>query len=642
LEPFLYVIPISSSEKAALKTLFSLCDGIAVWGSENAVKGVSELVPPGVPVIAWGHRISFAYVTRQGKSSAALDGIARDVCVNEQQACSAPQVVYFETDSKKELLEFAGELADAMKHISPQYFQREKTAPEQAEITNQMELAKLKEIMGDGAVIDEDGFRIFISDDESLESSPLYRTILVKPMKRSAIIKTLRPFRSYLQSVGLAAARSEIAALSELFYKAGATRITSVGGMANGYTGEPHDGVYALSRYVRRVSLENDHLPETMIDLREMQPMSEKPFAEGTPLLKKADFKGHVLDPDEGYLLLKSGGSSGKPVYAPHPYADAETTYLTAGRAMFTAGIVPGDIVMNLFYSGSLYGGFISMYEGLKHINAIQLPMSALMDFEFVAKEIVTNEVNVIIGMPSYLFRLFSEQSDALKRGKIEKIFYGGEHIDPKQIKWYKEEFGVKSVKSLVYGCNEIGSIGYICEFCEGSEHHLFDTMYMEILKSDSDEPAGGNEAGRIVLTPLDKENIDINRYEIGDWGRFITEPCPCGREAPKFELLGRFGDIFKFATNYINYNQIKSILANDGYVGNLQIVLEYLGKETMRICVDKGVDIEGMMHALAEGSPDINECITDNLGSITVEETTEFMMSSAGGKVRNVVDLRR
>jgi phenylacetate-coenzyme A ligase PaaK-like adenylate-forming protein len=417
--------------------------------------------------------------------------------------------------------------------------------------------------------------------------------------------------------------------------------------MGSGYTGEPHDGVYAMSRYVRRVSLENDKLPATIMNLKEMRPLDEKPFIGGTPVLKKADFIGALPGKGEGYLLLKSGGSSGKSIYAPHSYADALTTYITAGRAMFTAGITAGDVVMNLFYSGSMYGGFISMYEGLKHIDAIQLPMSSIMDFEFVTGEITANNVNSLMGMPSYLFNLFSEQRDALKKyARVEKLFYGGEHMSPKQMSWYKEEFGIKSIKSLVYGCNEIGSIGYVCEYCEGSEHHLFDTMYMEILKMDSDESVDGTEPGRIILTPFDKENIDINRYEIGDLGRFTAKPCPCGRAAPKFELLGRFGDTFRFASNYVNYNQMKSILAEIGYAGNLQILLEHTentGQDSMKIFVDKGADTKAIMDVLAKRSPEINESVSDKTGIVSVEATDKenFIMSSAGGKVRNVVDVR-
>ncbi|MCL1941765.1 MAG: hypothetical protein FWG09_07465, partial [Synergistaceae bacterium] len=495
---------------------------------------------------------------------------------------------------------------------------------------------------GEGAALCGENFRIFVNYEKSLEASPLFRTILVKPMKRNEIIKSLRPYRSYLQSVGLAAGAGEIAELSNLLYMAGATRVVSAGMMMGGYAGEPHDGVYALSRYVRRVSLENGRFPATITDLKEMRPMSASPYPDGTPVTRKADLP-ELRAENEGYLLLKSGGSSGKAVYAPHTYKDSEMTYVTAGRAMLTAGIKPGDVCMNLFYSGSLYGGFISMYEGLKYIDAIQLPMASSMDFKYVADEIISNGVTVIMGMPTYLLRLFNEQAKALKAyGGLRLVLYGGEHMDPVQIEFIKSEFGVGDVRSMIYGCNELGSIGYVCEYCKGSEHHLFSSKYMEILKLDSDEPVEGAETGRIVLTNLDKENIDINRFEIGDLGRFVTEPCACGRLAPKFELQGRFGDIFKFATNYVNYSKIKSILAEHlNYAGNLQIVLEYKEKDTMKICVDKGTDTEKFLDALSAHSPEISESLGDKTGAVLISQQDEFIMSSAGGKVRSVVDLR-
>ena len=73
-----------------------------------------------------------------------------------------------------------------------------------------------------------------------------------------------------------------------------------------------------------------------------------------------------------------------------------------------------------------------------------------------------------------------------------------------------------------------------------------------------------------------------------------------------------------------------------------LQLVLEYGEKDTMRICVDRGSDTQGFMEVLLAHSPEINETITDNIGIVEVVASDEFIVSSAGGKVRNVVDLRK
>ena len=199
---------------------------------------------------------------------------------------------------------------------------------------------------------------------------------------------------------------------------------------------------------------------------------------------------------------------------------------------------------------------------------------------------------------------------------------------------------------SLAYGCNEIGSMGYACEHCEGGIHHIVSTKYLEILKLDKDEPAEEGEVGRLVWTPRDQENIEVKRYEIGDLGRFIKEPCKCGRVAPRFELLGRFGDIFKFATNYINYKKIKSIFGEKmDYTGWVQIVLAYDGTSIMDICVEEDLDISGeeALRILEENYPEIAEIVTDNTGRITVvkQDRSQFELSTGGGKIRSVIDRR-
>lgn len=646
--PYFYVFPLSSKDSGLLSDMFSLCNAIAVWGSDSATQGVRKLAPSGVKIIEWGNRISFAYFTKKGVDEESLRGLAEDVCVNDQQACSAPQLVYFEADGKEELISFAEKLFRTLKEVSATYPLHPMSSAEHAELTTQTQLCYLDEIMGEAKLFDGGDCRVFVQFDSELCASPLYRTVIVKAINRNEVIKSLRPFRSYLQSVGLACATDEIAPLSALLVAGGVNRITQPGLMMSGYTGEPHDGGFAMTQYVKRVSLINRKLPKGCMSLSEMSLAGKAPFEEGTPLLKKDDFPSKREIKDTGFLLLKSGGSSGKAKYAPHSYEDAQVTYDETARFIIAAGIEPQkDICMNLFYSGDLYGGFISIYEALKKADVVQLPMTAEMDMEHVKDEIIANNVNVLVGMPTYLLRLFREQEEALKSyGGIRKIFYGGEHFDPAQITYLKETFGVERIGSLVYGCNEIGSMGYACEHCTGSIHHVVQSKYLEILKLDCDEPVEKGEVGRLVWTPRDQENISIKRYEIGDLGRFVDEPCKCGRLAPRFELLGRFGDIFKFATNYVNYKNIKAIFGKEmNYTGWLQLILSYDDLSLMTLCVEQdfAFDEEKAIEILCKNYPEINECVRDKTGKLALkkQDKESFILSTGGGKVRSVVDLR-
>lgn len=646
--PYFYVFPLSSKDEDLLREMFTLCNTIAVWGSDAATAGVRRLAPAGIRIVEWGNRISFAYFTKSGDQREQLKGLAEDVCVNDQQACSAPQLVFYETDSREAMEDFARRLMAVLQNVSDTYPLHPMSQAEQAELTTQSQLCHLDELMGEAKLFNGNGCRIFVQYDNTLCASPLYRTLIVKPIRREELISVLRPFRSYLQSVGLACSREEIAELSTLLIAGGVNRITEPGLMMSGYTGEPHDGVYALPQYLKRVSLISNNLPKGCMTLNEMLPGRKPPFEAGTPLLRKADFPSRREIENQGYLLLKSGGSSGKAKYAPHSYDDAEVTYEDTARFIIAAGVDPQkDVCMNLFYSGDLYGGFISIYEALKKADIIQLPMAAEMDMAQVAKEIIANHVNVLTGMPTYLLRLFREQKEALKAyGGIETILYGGEHFDPAQMDYLKKTFGIRRIGSLVYGCNEIGSMGYACEHCRDSVHHVAANKYLEILKLDRDEPVEDGEVGRLVWTPVDQENNGICRYEIGDLGRFVKEPCACGRPAPRFELLGRFGDIFKFATNYVNYKQIKAIFGEKmGYTGWLQLILDYDGLSRMTICVETDLDCSetDAVRILAENYPEIAECLRDKTGIVQVlpQQRDAFVLSSGGGKVRSVIDRR-
>lgn len=646
--PFFYVFPFSSRDQDLLREMFALCNVIAVWGSDSATSGVRELAPSGVRIVEWGNRISFAYFTKEGRTPEGLRGLAEDTCVNDQQACSAPQIVYYEAEDNEDLDAFAEELSVVLQEVSDTYPLHPMTEAERAEMTSQVQLCYLDELMGTAKLLDGKGCRIFVRYDNTLETSPLYRTLVVKPIRREDVVTVLRPYRSYLQTAGLSCGAGEILELSGLLTTGGVNRITEPGLMMGGYTGEPHDGVFALPCYLKRVSVIQKRLPKGMMSFRELDGMGGAPFAPGTPLLRKSEFPSKREIQDQGYLLLKSGGSSGAAKYAPHSYDDAEVTYEEGARFLIAAGVDPKrDVCMNLFYSGGLYGGFISIYEALKKADVVQLPMAAEMDMALVAREIVDNRVNVLVGMPTYLLRLFREQEQVLKNyGGVEKILYAGEHFDPAQVEFLKEQFGVRRVGSLAYGCNEIGSMGYACEECEKGVHHVVGSKYLEVLKMDEDIPAEEGEVGRLVWTPMDQENIGIQRYEIGDLGRLVTEPCPCGRKAPRFELLGRFGDTFKFATNYVSYSRLKAIFGKElQYTGWLQVLLDYDGISVMTICVEEDISYsdENVLRVLRENYPEMEECIRDKTGTIHIRRQGRdtFILSTGGGKVRSVVDRR-
>ncbi|MDP2891659.1 MAG: acyl-CoA reductase [Bacillota bacterium] len=256
LAPYIYVFDLPSHDVESIKALSNVSDGVAVWGSDAAVSGIRAITPPGTAIIEWGHKLSFGYVTKSGESEEALHGLATDICSTEQLLCSSPQCVYYETDDRYALLDFAQRFAKIMAQVSSRYPHARIDIHSQSEITAAVELARMEEVLGEKAVIrdSEYNWSVLVDYESGVKPSPLFRNVWIMPIKRENILDILRPNIGHLQTAGLACGDEEYEEIACLFFKSGVNRITLCGEMSRGYMGEPHDGAYALRRYVRRVS----------------------------------------------------------------------------------------------------------------------------------------------------------------------------------------------------------------------------------------------------------------------------------------------------------------------------------------------------------------------------------------------------
>ena len=88
-----------------------------------------------------GQPYQFCLFYQKGVDKESLKGLAEDVCVNDQQACSAPQLVFYETEDKEELHAFAQEVMSVLQEVSDTYPLHPMSQAEQAELTTQTQLS---------------------------------------------------------------------------------------------------------------------------------------------------------------------------------------------------------------------------------------------------------------------------------------------------------------------------------------------------------------------------------------------------------------------------------------------------------------------------------------------------------------------
>lgn len=233
-------------------------DAVAVWGGDRALTGIRGHVTPGCRLIEWGAKISVGYATESHlHDEETLEAFARMACAPTRHACSSPQVIYAGITDRRELLAFGERFAKVLETVPPTVSEGWLNLQEQAAISNTILMADHEELLCLTQVKGAPGDRrrVIVDIRPDLRASPLHRIVWVKPLPRDQITATLRPYRRYLQTAGLAATRNEAPALVRRMIAAGVDRVTRPGEMLSGYPGEPRDGVYALQRYSRRVSV---------------------------------------------------------------------------------------------------------------------------------------------------------------------------------------------------------------------------------------------------------------------------------------------------------------------------------------------------------------------------------------------------
>lgn len=631
------VIPATTAQ---IGQLCRHANGVSAWGGESALQTIRQQLPGGCRWIDWGHRISFAYLTPEACSPEVLDAMVDEICRLDQQACSSPQWLLVDSDDAEVLRGIGNVLAEAFERRAHRWPALMPSIQEASQITTVTAMAQLtRSFVGiTGDVWEAPGWRVIWAHDRQLAPSPLFRSVLLKPLPRAQIIETLLPWRNVLQSCALICTEQDTAELSQTLIAAGVTRIAPAVSIHEGYEGEPHDGVYALQRLSRRVSVS---LPVATLSTRaSLDPLPVPPAIGARPIMNKETFVARPINP-AARLYFRSGGSSGVPALSGFSYRDFDRQMRATADGLFAAGLDPArDRVMNLFYSGGLYGGFFSFSKVLELLDVTHLPMGAPADDDYleIARIIIDQRVTTLVGMPSTLHRLFiNEQSRLRDYGGIEKVFLGGEHHG-EQSRALMHNCGVRLIRSAIYGSVDAGPLGHACPATpDGVFHLMSDIQHLEIVAFEADRPVAADETGRLVFTSIERQGQDVQRFDLGDCGRWIPGPCACGLPAPRFELLQRHGRLLRIGTNFICLETLARHLQVE-----FQLILEHApdGLERMRFRSSlPALDVHGRL----QDYPTLATLIQTGLLTVDAERCAieQFTRNKHSGKTPQVIDNR-
>jgi phenylacetate-CoA ligase len=602
-----------SGEKTPHHRLFQeQADAIVVWGGEDVVAIYRAGLAPSVKLIAYGPKVSAGLIGAESLATSQVEEtarkVARDIALWDQNACSSPQLIYVEDQGVPALVDrFVAALTPALQAVGRELPKGALGLQEQAEITKEREIALIDELMGLGKLIMPEGdsqeWTIIIEKDPAFKLSPLGRTITLKPVKRlEEAVLELIPYRAHLQTVGLSVAQGRIGPLTEAIFDAGALRVTRLGEMSGGSPGEAHDGLFGLGELVKWVSLDSQEARQnfdgTIFLSREREeaislakrrlllestclnaPLYRERFGPRTlkreadwhalPLLTKADLAANTPPLGNGLLTqvppdghwLRTGGSTGAPKLSIYTFEDYEDDMWRAARGAHAAGLRRGEKVANLFYSGDLYGSFLSLNRTLELIGCNSFPFTNNAPVESVLTCLKQFGIETLIGVSSFVQGVLQEALKDPSNLKLKHVLYTGEHFHEKDRQKLKAGLGIERVTSIGYGAVDAGPMAYQCESCTGAIHHIHgDHVYLELIDPASGLPVGRGEVGEVVVTNLNRRLMPLIRYRIGDLGRWVDGPCPCGRSNARFELLGRAEERFHLGSASFHYHEVQAV----------------------------------------------------------------------------------
>lgn len=574
-------------------------DGVVVWGGDEVLEAYRATVGPHTRLIPYGPKVSLGLLGAEALAPDAVDAsaraAARDIALWDQNACSSPQVLYLEdaTPDLAGVTRFVKALAPALDALARELPMGALDVHERAEITKERELALADMLMGRGQLhVPANGgpdWTVVVEQDQAFKLSPLFRTITLKPVAHlDDALAPLAPYRQYLQTVAVATSGARLGPLAQKLAGAGALRVTRLGETSGGFAGEPHDGLFGLGALARWISLDSpeatgafdgtifqDAAQEAAIArarrlrlvdvwLRRSpyyaralagRPCDTDEDWRDLPLLDKATLiantppagQGLLTGPPDGGHWLRSGGSTGAPKLSIYSFDDYEEDMWRAARGAHAAGLRRGEKVANLFYSGDLYGSFLSLNRALELIGCNAFSFGQVTPPDAVLECLREFGIETVIGLSTRLQHVLGEALANPERWKglrVRHVLYAGEPFPLAEREAIARGLGAERVTSIGYGGVDAGPMGFQCAHCGPDVHHVHaDHVFMELLDPHTGRPVPPGTPGEVVITSLNRRLMPLLRYRVGDRARWLDGACPCGLASPRFELLGRLDD---------------------------------------------------------------------------------------------------
>jgi phenylacetate-coenzyme A ligase PaaK-like adenylate-forming protein len=317
------------------------------------------------------------------------------------------------------------------------------------------------------------------------------------------------------------------------------------------------------------------------------------------PVLRKSDLPAlHKAAPPFGGLVSGLPGSFGRLFTSPGPIFEPEPTDADpwrGARALFAAGLRPGDVVLNTFSYHLTPGGFI-FDASARALGCAVIPAGpGNTDAQF---ELIEAYRPVgYSGTPDFL-KILLDAADSAGRdvSSIKRALVSGAAF-PKSLQEEIKSRGVEAYQA--FGTADLGLVAFETPARQGMV--VNEGLILEIVRPGTGDPVSEGDVGEIVVTSLDLHHPWI-RLALGDLTAVLPGRSPCGRSNMRIKgWMGRADQTTKVKGMFVRPEQIAEIAKRRPELGRLRLVVTRAGEaDVMTLKAECTSPDEGLQDRLA------------------------------------------
>ncbi len=303
------------------------------------------------------------------------------------------------------------------------------------------------------------------------------------------------------------------------------------------------------------------------------------------PFLTKADLRdaypyGLLAKPLKDCVRIQStSGTTGRRVVAFYTQNDIDLWEDCCARAIVAAGGTEED-VCQVAYGYGLFTGGAGLHGGSHKVGCLTLPMSS-GNTERQIQFMTDLNATILCCTPSYaayIGETLQEKGMGPEDIPLKAGIFGAEPWTEEMRRGIEKTLGIKAYD--IYGLTETSGPGVAFECCEQTGMHINEDHFLaEIIDPDTGEVLPEGSKGELVFTSLDKEAFPLLRYRTRDICVLSRKKCSCGRTLIKMaKPMGRSDDMLIIRGVNVFPSQIETVLLNEGYQPNYQIVVDRKG----------------------------------------------------------------